>query len=150
MMKNILILFTLFILFSCNNNKTEKTQNTIVEKKIPEKVSEGVIIPEVQEIGNLFKPEIMKQEEIEMSKGFNKYQYTLTNSDLLDSDLKNAQNYSNQILKLYYKFLKRINKPFNYSEIIVKVIHRNGKIDLNRYSEMEVNKILSNKKKETK
>ena len=60
-MNKILILFLLFNLFSCKTEKTEKT-----EKKESEKVTEGKIIPEVQEIGNIFRPEMMKQEEIKM------------------------------------------------------------------------------------
>lgn len=63
--------------------------------------------------------EIMQQEEIEKSNGKNDYQYTLTNSDLLDKDTENLKEHSLKISN-YYNFLTRINKPFIYDKIIVK------------------------------
>ena len=131
----------MFNLFSC---KTEKTENK--ERKESEKVTEGKIIPEVQEIGNIFRPEMMKQEEIENKVGKNNYQFTITNSDLIDNDLKNTDKYAEQIVEKYYAFLIRINKPFNYDKIIVKIEHRNKKIENYEYSENEMLKILEKTK----
>lgn len=96
---------------------------------------------EIQEIGNLFRPEIMQQEKIKLKNGKNNYQYTLTNSDLLDKDLENIKNHSKKIAINYYNLLKRTNKPFSYNKIIVKVIHRNNKIDRFEYSEKDIKDI---------
>jgi len=96
---------------------------------------------EIQEIGNLFRPEIMQQEKIKLKNGKNNYQYTLTNSDLLDKDLENIKNHSKKIAINYYNLLKRTNNPFTYNKIIVKVIHRNNKIDRFEYSEKDVKDI---------
>lgn len=131
-MKKILIFFILFSLFSCKGNKIKNS-----EKNSSEKVTEGEIIPEIQEIGNLFRPEMMEQEEIKIVNGKNNYQYTITNSDLLDTELENTEKYAKQIVNVYYKFLIRINNPFNYDKIITKIIHRNGKIESFKFSEKD-------------
>ena len=78
-----------------NNGDAKKTQN---------------ITDEIQEIGYLYQPEIMQQEEIEKSSGKNDYQYTLTNSDLLDKDTENLKEHSLKIVSNYYNFLIKINK----------------------------------------
>jgi hypothetical protein len=96
---------------------------------------------EIQEIGNLFRPEIMQQEKIKLKNGKNNYQYTLTNSDLLDKDLENIKNHSKKIAINYYNLLKRTNNSFSYNKIIVKVIHRNNKIDRFEYSEKDIKDI---------
>ena len=139
-MNKIILLIILLNLFSCKGNKIENS-----EKNSSEKVTEGEIIPEIQEIGNIFRPEMMEQEEIKIVSGKNNYQYTITNSDLLDTDIKNTEKYAKQIVNIYYKFLIRINKPFNYDKIIAKIIHRNGKIEVFKYSETEIIEILSQK-----
>jgi hypothetical protein len=97
---------------------------------------------EIQEIGTLYRPERMQQEEIKNKTGKNNYRYTLTNSDLLDTDLQNIKIHSRKIVSIYYKFLSRINSPFNYKKIIVKIEHRDGKIDNFEYSEDEIQKII--------
>lgn len=97
---------------------------------------------ETQEIGSLYRPEIMQQEEIKMKNGKKNYRYTLTNSDLLDTDLKNIKIHSKKIANIYHKFLIRINSPFHYNKIIIKIIHRNGKIDIFEYSEKEMKGII--------
>jgi len=84
----------------------------------------------------------MQQEEIKNKTEKNNYRYTITNSDLLDTDLQNIKIHSRKIVNIYYKFLIRINSPFNYNKIIVKIVHRNGKIDSYEYSEKEIKRII--------
>lgn len=97
---------------------------------------------ETQEIGQLYKPEKFQTEEIKMGTGKNNYQCTVKNSDLLDTDLQNIKMHSGKIASIYYKFLIRINSPFKYNKIIVKIEHRNGKIDSFEYSEKEMEEII--------
>jgi hypothetical protein len=97
---------------------------------------------ETRDIGYIYKPEKIQTEEIKMKIGKNNYQCTVTNSDLLDTDLQNIKMHSGKIAGIYYKFLIRINSPFNYNKIIVKIEHRNGKIDSFEYSEKEMRKII--------
>ena len=97
---------------------------------------------ETREIGDLYRPEMIRTEEIKMKSGKNNYQCTVTNSDLLDTDLQNIKIHSRKIVGIYHKFLSRINSPFNYNKIIVKIEHRNGKIDNFEYSEEEMQKII--------
>jgi len=139
-MKKILFIFILINLVSCKKNKIEYSKQDILEK-----VKEGDTIPEIPEIaeiGHWYQPEIMQQDEIEKDGGKNDYQYTLTNSDLLDTDLKNLKIHSIKIVRNYYKFLIRINVPFNYDKIIVKIVHRNGNEDIFKYSEKEMQNII--------
>lgn len=109
---------------SGNAKKTQKTSN------------------ETDEIGYLYQPERMETEEIKKNTGKNDYQYTLTNSDLLDNDLQNLKIHSRKIVSTYYKFLIRVNVPFDYDKIIVKIIHRNGKVNIFKYSEKEMQEII--------
>jgi len=97
---------------------------------------------ETRDIGYIYKPEKIQTEEIKMKTGKNNYQCTVTNSDLLDTDLQNIKMHSGKIAGIYYKFLIRINSPFNYNKIIIKIEHRNGKIDSFEYSEKEMQKII--------
>lgn len=97
---------------------------------------------ETREIGDLYRPEMIQTEEIKMKSGKNNYQCTVTNSDLLDTDLQNIKIHSRKIVSIYYKFLSRINSPLNYNKIIVKIAHRNGKIDNFEYSEEKMQKII--------
>jgi len=97
---------------------------------------------ETRDIGYIHKPEKIQTEEIKMKTGKNNYQCTVTNSDLLDTDLQNIKMHSGKIAGIYYKFLIIINSPFNYNKIIVKIEHRNGKIDSFEYSEKEMRKII--------
>lgn len=132
-MKKYTLLFFLITLFSCKENKIE-----IHEKKDSKKIIIQKLDEEIQEIGSFYRPEMMQQEKIKTDTGKNNFQYTLTNSDLLDEDLQNIQMHSRKIAGLYYNLLKRTNSPFNYNRIIVKIVHRNGKIDSFEYSEKEL------------
>lgn len=143
-MKRILLLFILTTLLSCKENKInsiKKIDYVDVDgdgnAKNTQKISE-----EIEEIGYLYQPERMEQEELKKTVGKNDYQYTLTNSDLLDTEIENLENHSRKIVSNYYKFLIRINTPFNYDKIIVKIIHRNGKEDVFKYSEKEMQEII--------
>lgn len=136
-MKKIIYILILLNLLSCKESKIENSKKDNFEE-----IKEGKIIPEVEEIGKLYYPERMEQEQIKKNTGKNDYQYTLTNSDLLDTDLQNLKNHSKTIARYYYKFLIRINVPFNYDKIIVKIIHRNGKVDIFKYSEKEMKEII--------
>lgn len=135
-MKKIIFIFILINLVSCKDTKIE------IEKKI-DYIDGGAkktqnIMDEIQEIGYLYQPEIMKQEKIEKKNGKNDYKYTLINSDLLDKDTGNLKKHSLKIVCNYYNFLTKINKPFIYDKIIVEIIHRTGKVDIFKYSEEEM------------
>ncbi|WP_035650996.1 hypothetical protein [Flavobacterium sp. ASV13] len=136
-MKTYIYLAILITLFSCKENKIEVQEKQNVKKIGPPKIDY-----EIREIGQLYRPEMMQQEEIKNGNGKNNYRYTLTNSDLLDQDLQNIQIHSRKIALNYYNFLIKINSPFNYEKIIVKIVHRNGKIDSFEYSEKEIKEIM--------
>lgn len=143
-MKKILFIFILMNLVACKETKIEsqkKFDYVDVDNNGDAKKTQN-ITDEIQETGYLYQPEIMQQEEIEKSNGKNDYQYTLTNSDLLDKDTENLKEHSLKIVSNYYNFLTRINKPFIYDKIIVKIIHRNGKVDIFKYSEEEMREII--------
>jgi len=143
-MKKILFLFILINLISCKETKIEnpkKFDYVDVDNNGDAKKTQN-ITDEIQEIGYLYQPEIMKQEEIEKSNGKNDYQYTLINSDLLDAETENLKKHSLKVVSNYYIFLTKINKPFIYDKIIVKIIHRNGKVDIFKYSEEEMREII--------
>lgn len=131
-------------LFSCKENKLNSTKKidyvNVDEEEKADKVQK--ISNEIEEIGYLYQPERMEQEEIKKNNGKNNYQYTLTNSDLLDTDIENLETHSRKIVSNYYNFLIRINVPFNYDEIIVKIVHRNGKVNIFKYSEKEIQEII--------
>jgi hypothetical protein len=74
---------------------------------------------ETRDIGYIYKPEKIQTEEIKMKIGKNNYQCTVTNSDLLDTDLQNIKMHSGKIAGIYYKFLIRINSPFNYNKFTI-------------------------------
>ena len=131
-------------LVSCKENQIDsqkKIDYVDVDDKGNAKKAQ-TISDEIKEIGDLYQPEIMNQEELKKNNGKNNYQYTLTNSDLLDTDIENLKTHSRKIVSNYYKFLIRINVPFNYDKIIVKIIHRNGKMDIFKYSEKEIQEII--------
>lgn len=135
------------MLFSCKENKINSTKKIDYvniddggDVKDLNKFSE-----EINEIGDLYQPERMEQEEIKKENEKNDYQYTIKNSDLIDKDVENLKNHSKKIVSNYYKFLVKINHPFNYNKIIVKIIHRNGKTDIFEYSEKEMDEILTEK-----
>jgi len=143
-MKKILYIFILMTLVSCKENQNDskrKIDYVDVDDNGNAKKAQTISV-EIKEIGDLYQPEIMKQEEIKKNNGKNNYQYTLTNSDLLDTDIENLKTHSRKIASNYYKFLIRINVPFNYDKIIVKIIHRNGKTDIFKYSEKEIQEII--------
>ena len=143
-MKIILFIFILMNLVCCKENKIDSQKkfdyvdvdNNGNAKKTPKTPIE------TDEIGYLYQPERMETEEIKKNIGKNDYQYTLTNSDLLDSDLQNLKIHSRKIVTAYYKLLIRVNIPFNCDKIIVKIIHRNGKVDILKYSEKEIQEII--------
>jgi hypothetical protein len=136
-MKKIIFIFILINLVSCKDTKIEIEKNIDyidVDNNGDAKKKQN-IMDEIQEIGYLYQPEIMKQEKIEKNNGKNDYKYTLINSDLLDKDSENLKKHSLKIVSNYYNFLSKINNPFIYDKIIVKIIHRNGKVDIFKYSE---------------
>lgn len=133
-MKNYLFIIIAILTISCKEipmNVQDRKGETIVNKKTNDS--------EIQEIGKLYQPEKIETKQIKSESDIKKdnYEITLTNSDLLDTDLKNIKKHSKKIAAIYYKFLVRINSPFNYNKIIVKIIHRNGKIESYKHSEIE-------------
>ena len=89
-MYKILVALLMMNLYSC---KEKKVVNKIENNDL-ENAHIGPVIPEIQVVADLFKPERMEQDEIENKTGKNNYKYTITNSDLLDSDLKNTKMYA--------------------------------------------------------
>lgn len=136
-MKTYIYLAILITLFSCKENKIEVQERQNVKKVGPPKIDY-----EIREIGKLYWPEMMQQEEIKNKNGKKNYRFTITNSDLLDQDLQNIQVHSRKIARNYYNSLIKINSPFIYNKIIVKIVHRNGKIDNFEYSEKEIQEII--------
>lgn len=139
-MKKIIFIFILLNLVSCKDTKIEipkKIDYIDVDNNVDAKKTQN-IMDEIQEIGYLYEPEIMKQEKIEKNNGKNDYKYTLINSDLLDKDTGNLKKHSLKIASNYYNILTKMNKPFIYDKIIVKIIHRNGKVEIFKYSEEEM------------
>jgi hypothetical protein len=139
-MKKIIFIFIIINLVSCKDTEIKipkKNDYFDVDNNGDAKKKQN-IMDEIQEIGYLYQPEIMKQEKIEKNNGKNDYKYTLINSDLLDKDSENLKKHSLKIVSNYYNFLTKINKPFIYDKIIVEIIHRNGKVDIFKYSEEEM------------
>ena len=138
-MKNYLLILMLISISSCKENEV------IAQEKKPEKaeLSEEMNY-EIQEIGNLYKPEkmIIKQNKIRTDNEKENYQITLTNSDLLDSDTENLKKHAEKIANFYFKNLSRNIVPLNCRNIIVEIEHRNGKKDNFKYSEKEMKKII--------
>lgn len=141
-MKKNILLIVLVTLLSCKENNIDIPEKKNIKKKNTEKISHEKIDKEIQKIGNLYRPEIMQQEEIEIKTRKKNYRYTLTNSNLLDTDLQNIKSHSRKIVRIYYKFLIKINSPFTFNKIIIQIIHRNGKIDNFEYSEREMKEII--------
>jgi hypothetical protein len=143
-MKRMLFLLLLMPLLSCKQDKvTSPRKLGYVNVDDAGNADEKKVIPnEVEEIGTLYQPERMEQEEIKKKEGKNDYQFTLTNSDILDKDLKNIHRHARKIVRNYYQFLVKINVPFCYNRILVQINHRNGKKDLFSFSEKELQELL--------
>ncbi len=137
-MKKFIFILIAILIISCKKSQTnsqEKKNETIVNKKDNNS--------EIEEIAKLYKPEKINTtiSGVESDVKKNDYTITLTNSNLLDADLKNAETHAKKIVTIYYKFLVRINTMLNYNKIIVKIIHRNGKIESFKYSKMDILKL---------
>lgn len=139
-MKKYIIIFIISII-SCKENRIDNQVKR--DKSISNKET---VDNEIRKLTDLFMPEKMETEEIKTEFNKKNYQITFTNSDLLDKDLKNIKLNSDKIASIYNMFLMRINNPLNYDKIIVKIIHRNGKINVFEYSEKEMLKISEKNK----
>ncbi len=141
-MKNYLFLIILILTYSCKeknvDNKEKKVNKLANEKKIDTE-------EKIQLIGKLYQPEkmVFKGNRIGTNVEKEDYQITLTNSDLLDSDLKNKKKYADKIATIYCSYLGKTVKPFNFKKIIVKIEHRNGKTNSFEYSVEEFTKLLN-------
>lgn len=137
-MKKKLFILILILTFSCKKNEVKHP-----ETKNNEVINKEKLNDELQKIGNLYKPEKfeLKENKIEAESIKENYTITLTNSNLLDTDLKNIKTHCEKIAIIYYTFLVRSIKSFNYDKIIVKIVHRNGTIYSCNYSEKEIREI---------
>lgn len=133
-MKNYLFIIILISIFSCKMNIINAQEKTSEKTEIYETVND-----ETKEIGILYQPEKIETNEIKSRNKVKKndYEITITNSDLLDTDSENIKTHTRKIADIYYSFLIRINIPFVYNNIIVKIIHRNGKIENFKYQEKD-------------
>ena len=124
-------------MFSCKENVV-----TAQEKKSEVKTSVEKMDYEIQQIGNIYKPERMqvKDGKIRTDNKKENYQITLINSDLLDSDKENVKSHAEKIAKMYYENLSRKIVDLNSNKIIVEIEHRNGKKENFKFSEIEIQK----------
>ena len=125
-------------MFSCKENVV-----TAQEKKSEVKTSEEKMDYEIQQIGNIYKPERMQVKDVKIKTDNEKenYQITLINSDLLDSDKENVKIHAEKIAKMYYENLSRKIVDLNSNKIIVEIEHRNGKKENFKFSEIEIQKL---------
>jgi succinyl-CoA synthetase beta subunit len=119
-----------------NQEKKERKENKSANQEKVDYVA--------QEIGYLYNPEKMtiKENKVGINNEKENYQITLTNSDLLDNDIENVEKHAKKIATVYYKFLFQNIKPFNLKKIIIKIEHRNTKINSFEYSEENINQLL--------
>jgi hypothetical protein len=137
-MKKYLFILILISTYSCKekgHNSLEKKASTLNTKK------KSGLNNHLQEIGNLYQPEMMNFTERDVKSNSEKkdFQVTLTNSDVLDSDVKNIEKHALKIASLYYEYLIGSIKPLKFKKIIVTIEHKNKKIDKFEYSKENVN-----------
>ena len=133
-MKNYLYILVLISIISCKENAA----------KVQEKKSDDVeIIPNInstiQQIANLYIPEkiTINQGKIRNKDNEKNYEITLSNSNLLDDEKENIENYAEKIANLYYKNLIKNIIPFDFDKIIVEIEHKNGKKEIFKYTEKD-------------
>lgn len=143
-MKNILYILILISVYSCDKKNYSVPGKKVNNLNGGEKIN---LNQQVQEIGNLYLPEEMtfKEKSIKSNSEKEDYQITLINSDLLDTDFDNIEKHAGKIASLYYKYLLSNIKPLSLKNIIVKIKHRNLKIDRFEYSKENVIKLSSSK-----
>lgn len=133
-MKNYLYILLIISIISCKENVVNAQEKKSENIETIEKMD-----VEIQEIGNLYKPEkfVAKQGKIRTDNKKENYQITLFNSDLLDDEKENIKNHAKKIANLYYKNLVHNIIPFNFNKIIVEIEHRNGKKESYKYTEKD-------------
>ena len=140
-MKNYIILVIIILFTSCNENKVNNTEIKI--KKAIKKDTKDITNhnDEYQKITSFYLPEKMQYKHKKDKSGNEKedYQITLTNSDLLDTELENLKEHSQKIAILYYKKLNKNIISLNLRNVIVKIEHKNGKTDNFAFSEENLN-----------
>ncbi len=133
-MRNYVFVIILILTSSCKDNKIFSPEKKVQKEIKKEKINSY----EVRQIGRLYLPESMTvwgKSIVNSGVKFvdygvkEDYQITLTNSNLLDSELDNLQMHSKKIATLYNTYLTKNLKPFNVHKIIVIIEHRNGKND---------------------
>lgn len=144
LMKYYIIILSLILAYSCQERSNMDSEQRIKDLPNEEKIK---LNTQVQEIGNLYMPEKMIFKEANVKKKSEKedYQITLTNSDLLDTDLKNIEGHSQKIALFYYKFLVSNIIPLNLKKIIVRIEHKNLKVDQFEYLDENINKLTSSR-----
>lgn len=148
-MKKYLILIILVCVYSCkednsiiNEKKRAKIGNEVnKENKGPNQDKVNNI---AQKFGDLYNPQKMeiKGNRVGSNNEKENYKVTLTNSDLLDSDIANIEKHAKKIAIIYYSYLSKNVKPFNFKKIIIKIEHKNNKVNDFEYSEKDINSLL--------
>jgi hypothetical protein len=142
-MKKYLFIIILIYTFSCKENDVvpqKEETHKITEQKTnsQEKVNDLA-----QKIGELYNPERMTIKGIRVEKNEDEnYKITLTNSDLIDSDIKNVEKHAQKIAIDYYRYLKQNIEPLNLKMLIIKIEHRNTKIDSFSYSNENIIELI--------
>ena len=132
--KNYMIFVILILITSCTENKINDKE---IKKNVKNVTND---YDEDQKITKQYLPEEMQMKTSRTeSENEEDYQITLKNSNLLYAELENLQVHSQKIATLYYKKLARTIIPLNLKKIIVKIEHRNGKIDKFTFTEEDIN-----------
>jgi hypothetical protein len=142
-MKKYLFIIILIYTFSCKENdvvpQKEETHKITEQKTNSQEKANDL----AQKIGELYNPERMtiKGNRVEKNEDEN-YKITLTNSDLIDSDIKNVEKHAQKIAIDYYRYLKQNIEPLNLKMLIIKIEHRNTKIDSFSYSNENIIELI--------
>lgn len=134
----------IIFIFSCN------VKNHNVPKEISNEVKDvkkDKLKPQLEEIGNLYKPEEISVKENKVGNDFEKqdFQITLTNSDSIDGDLKNVDRHAEKIALLYHSFLEENVGLVNVKMILVNINHRNTTTHNFKYTLNDINKLQNSK-----
>jgi hypothetical protein len=144
-MKKYLLIIILISSYSCKDENFDVQEKN--EGKEIKSVNKDRVNDLAYKIGDLYKPEGMsiKGNRVGTNNELENYQITLTNSDLLDSDIENVEKHAQKLAIIYYKFLFEKVKLFNFEKIIIKIEHRNTKTNSFEYSEENINQLLDSK-----
>jgi hypothetical protein len=129
----------LLLFITCNSCMNEQKKSPKIENVEKENKK-----PDGRQITLKYYPEEMRiklqpEEKINIKEN---YTVTLINSDVIDRDMKNLKEKSDDILKIYYDLLMKNNKTLNYNQIIVEIIHKNKKKHIFQYNKKNVAELI--------